>query len=66
MGFSTFEFQPIESFHYEGYVIWTVQKQDVRDTVLYRLSHTHVNWVPRKNLYTSGNTSISDIIQIGQ
>jgi hypothetical protein len=67
MRFSTFEFRPTESFHYGGYVIWTVQKQEARDTVLDRWSHTHAKWVPRKNVYSSGNISIiSDIIQIVQ
>jgi len=49
------------------YVAWTVQKQQARDTVLDRWSHTHANWVRPKNLHSFGNISIiSDIIQIDQ
>ena len=34
MGFSKFEFQPIESFHYlGGYLVWVMQKKQLRDTL---------------------------------
>jgi len=69
MGVSKFEFQPIESFQYGGggYVVCTMRKQQARDTVLDHWSHTHVNWVLRKNLHSFGNTSIiSDITQTDQ
>jgi len=34
MGFSKFEFQPIESLQYvEGYLVWTVQEKQERGTL---------------------------------
>jgi len=38
MGFSKFEFQPIESFQFiEGFLVWTVQKQQATDTPFWQL-----------------------------
>jgi len=36
MGFSKFEFRPIGSFRYiEGYLVWRVQKKQVRNTLFW-------------------------------
>jgi hypothetical protein len=67
MGFSKFEFRPMESFQYiRGFLIWTVQKQQARDTLFWTDGIVRMQiWVLRSNLYSFGNISIiSGIIQI--
>jgi len=69
MGFSKFQLRPIESFQYiEGYLVWTVQKKQARDTLFWTTGVARMQtWVFRSNLYSFGNISvISGIIQIVQ
>jgi hypothetical protein len=60
MVFSKFEFRQIESFQYiGGYVVWTVQKKQARDTLFWIVGVARMlNWALRSNLHGFGNISI--------